>query len=38
MKGIFYRLGISIKEFGEQNKCDDLIRLGKFIRDWVRKW
>lgn len=35
MKGFIYRLGVSLKEFGERSKLDDLIRFGLSIRKWA---
>ena len=35
MKGMFYRLGVRIKEFGERKNIGCLIRLGLSIRNYM---
>jgi hypothetical protein len=35
MRGIIYRLGVRVKEFGEQRRVIVLILLGLWIRDRV---
>jgi len=37
MGGFLFRLGVGIKNGGENWKCDWLIRLGLFIKDVVLK-
>jgi len=37
MKGLFYRLGISLKEKGERENKGWMIRLGLSIRYWICK-
>lgn len=35
MRGFIYRLGISIKEFGERKRLNFINRLGMKIRDYI---
>jgi hypothetical protein len=37
MGGLIFRLGVRLKDWGEQVKCVRLIRLGLKIREWVMR-
>jgi len=37
MRGVFYRMAVAIKEFGERRRSGALIRLGLFLRGIVSR-